>query len=62
MFRILVIVGFLAYAVTGILLIKNQSKLALSRPLKILLLLIYLVLLALIAYASVFIIMFGYNS
>lgn len=62
MFRLLVIVGFLIYLVTGLILIRNHAKLDISRPLKLLLLLIFILILVLLIYASLFLTMFGYNS
>ena len=62
MFRVLVIVGFLIYLITGLILIKNHAKLGISRPFKLLLLLIFILILVLLIYALLFLIMFGYNS
>ena len=62
MFRILVFVGFLIYLVTGLILIRNHAKLDISRPLKVLLLLIFSLILVLLIYALLFVILFGYNS
>ena len=62
MFRFHIIIFFFLYLILGFALIKNRSKLNLSKPLGIALLVVYLIILALIAYITLFFWMFGYNS
>jgi len=60
--RFYIIIFFFLYLALGFALIKNRSKLNLSKPLVITSLVGYLIILGLIAYITLFFLMFGYNS
>ncbi|ORO50771.1 hypothetical protein B7723_00130 [Streptococcus oralis subsp. oralis] len=62
MIRFYIIIFFFLYLALGFALIKNRSKLNLSKPLAITSLVGYLIILGLIAYITLFFWMFGYNS
>ena len=62
MIRFYIIIFFFLYLILGVALIKNRSKLNLSKLLAITSLVGYLIILGLIAYITLFFWMFGYNS
>lgn len=62
MFRMLSLIGLIAYLVLGMIAIKNHSQLQVGKLLKLALFLIYLFVLALMIYITLFIWIFGYNT
>lgn len=62
MFRMVSLIGLIAYLVLGMIAIKNHSQLQVGKLLKLALFLIYLFVLALMIYITLFIWIFGYNT